>query len=209
MFTHPVTSMERRKTKHISIQVSKNWQIKSKALNKMKTGPVIFVGVGAGARILTRVAIETPDLVRGLVLISPTFREAGVWEKLFNMIVQNSTFDAAKSDVDTTLQSERFEGNCTTIENALRNVDSSLIAKFWNTFTNRKKLDDFDIAILREYYILLVVGHNKAFSYSGPNYFSDTGTKKTIESQDAPQRFNSIVAVRWYRRKCPRNSPRM
>eukprot|EP00938_MAST-03A_sp_MAST-3A-sp1_P001518 g1518.t1 len=144
------------------------------ALNEMKTGPVIFVGVGAGARILTRVAIETPDLVRGLVLISPTFREAGVWEKMFNMIVQNST-----SMLQSLTLTRHFNPNVSKeivqqIENALRHVDSSLIAKFWNTFTNRKKLDDFDIAILREYYILLVVGHNKAFSYSGPNYFSDT-----------------------------------
>ena len=143
------------------------------ALIEMKTGPVIFVGVGAGARILTRVAIETPDLVRGLVLISPTFREAGIWEKMYNVSLQNFT-----SMLQSLILTRHFNQNVSKeivqqIQDALRNVDSSLIVKFWDTFTKRKKLDDFDIASLREYYVLLVVGHNKAFSYSGPNYFSD------------------------------------
>ena len=58
----------------ISISIEELADQVQEAMNKMKTGPVIFVGVGAGAS-LTRVG-QTPDLVRGLVLISPTFREA-------------------------------------------------------------------------------------------------------------------------------------
>jgi len=142
-------------------------------LRKMKTGPMIFVGVGAGARILTRVAIETPELVRGLVLISPTFREAGVWEKIFNFSIKYSN-----AILENLTLTRHFNPNVSNeivqqVRDALQNISTHSILKFWDTFTNRTQLDDYDIAILQEFYIMLVVGHNKAFWYSGPNYFSD------------------------------------
>ena len=78
-------------------------------LSHLKIGQVIGLGVGAGANVLCRLAMHSPDRVLGVVAIQPTASAASVMETLkvenYLCIIGNRHCDSQQSIVSLKLGS--------------------------------------------------------------------------------------------------------
>eukprot|EP00939_MAST-03C_sp_MAST-3C-sp1_P002354 g2354.t1 len=152
------------------------------ALNELKAGPLIFVGVGAGSRVLMEAAIKAPHHARALVLVSPTYNAAGLLERVVSRVIDACPDWLRKQGILTRLIlarhfSSTFRGKKSSVvaavESVVRSVSPTTIRSYWATFTSRRELDLFDLSVLSDMHVMLVVGTRASFDCFGPSYHAE------------------------------------
>jgi len=143
-------------------------------LSHLKIGKVIGLGVGAGANILCRLAMHSPDRVLGVVAIQPTASAASVMETLKQSIVslKLGSIDHGP-DTDQFLVYHKFgslvekaEDKLEAVENYKKQLHTDInprnLKLFVDSYMKRTEiLDEINSKIKCD--VLIVVGSNSSF----------------------------------------------
>lgn len=156
------------------------------ALQSLKTGPLIFFGVGCGSRILLELACKEPDLAEALVLVSPTSNEAGIVERTAGALLgyfgpwlkRNYSSLIGRLVVARHFSSNmRNRSSMKLVLGGVRSCVAELpvdsVVKMWRAFAVREPLDAYQLDVLQDLRMLLIVGINSSFFGFGPDYFMD------------------------------------
>lgn len=155
------------------------------AMKILNTGPLIYVGVGLGARVLIELATRNTLQVRGLVLLSPTSNVAGTGERIISGLTNKLSFvlKARRDILSRLFLNMHFSPACIaslddksieSLQSVISTLPASTMLKLWTSFVDRAALDEFDMVMLHDLHVMLVVGlNNSPFCVGRPNFLSE------------------------------------